>query len=346
MSGVAVVPGAPRAAAMIAAMRRLLPLLALAALAAAEDDDSLPPPPFQVGSADPGVTRGSATIGGISRSWSRFVPAKHDARRPCALLVVLHGGTGNGAGMERLTEHGFEHCAERDDGIILYPDGVGQNWNDDRVGVDSEAHRRNLDDVGFIREIIRRTAAETAIDPRRISATGISNGAMMCYRLARELGGTLAAIAPVAGLLPEGAERQAWSEPVSVLLIQGNQDPLMPFNGGDVGLTRTPRGRVLSMFDTVHFLVDQDHLPSDSKRVDPADADPQDGTTWRGDLYGAEKDAPAVLAFEVQGGGHTWPGGRQYLPEKLIGRTSRDVDACQLIWDFCKAHPKGEAAKK
>src|SRR5690242_20286816 len=97
----------------------------LSGLAIASDQ----PPPVREGPAEPGITRGTLSSGGLARTWARFMPRKHDARKPCCLLVVLHGGFGQGESMSTLTEHGFEQCAERDDGIILYPDGVDGNWD-------------------------------------------------------------------------------------------------------------------------------------------------------------------------------------------------------------------------
>ena len=36
----------------------------------------------------------------------------------------------------------------------------------------------------------------------------------------------------------------------------------------------------------------------------------------------------------VSDGGHTWPGGVQYLPERWIGPTSRDFAASEVIAEF------------
>jgi polyhydroxybutyrate depolymerase len=66
------------------------------------------------------------------------------------------------------------------------------------------------------------------------------------------------------------------------------------------------------------------------------DRDMQDGTRVRRELYAQCMEASEVVLFTVQGGGHTLPGGRQYLPERLIGITSRDIDGSQIIWDFFK----------
>jgi polyhydroxybutyrate depolymerase len=320
-------------------MLRLPLVFLLAALGTAAAAFDQPPPKPRIGPDEPGVVHGTMSFGGMPRTWTRFCPRKHDTRKPCPLLIALHGGLGKGEGMSTITEQGFEHLSEErdEDFVILYPDGIDGNWDDDRVGVDSVAHQKKVDDVGFIRQLIERTAGETAIDRQRIYATGISNGAMMCYRLARELPGTFAAIAPVAGLLPTDAADQAWPQPVSVLLIEGSRDPLMPYEGGVVGSERSPRGRVISAAETVRFLVAQNGLPEKPQAIGAPAA--QDGTVWQGQLYGSADDGIALAFFEVQDGGHAWPGGREYAPEKIIGRTSR-VDACALIWTFFKKHPK------
>jgi polyhydroxybutyrate depolymerase len=47
-----------------------------------------------------------------------------------------------------------------------------------------------------------------------------------------------------------------------------------------------------------------------------------------------------VILIRLEGGGHTWPGGLQYLPERLIGGVCRDFDATELIWTFFRRHSK------
>jgi len=45
-----------------------------------------------------------------------------------------------------------------------------------------------------------------------------------------------------------------------------------------------------------------------------------------------------VVLYDVQGGGHTWPGGWQYLGVWLVGKTSREINASDLMWEFFKNH--------
>ncbi|MCX6008557.1 MAG: hypothetical protein NTW48_00675 [Chloroflexi bacterium] len=51
------------------------------------------------------------------------------------------------------------------------------------------------------------------------------------------------------------------------------------------------------------------------------------------------QDGAEVVLYAIEGGGHTWPGGLQYLPELVIGKTSREFNASEVIWQFFKEHP-------
>jgi polyhydroxybutyrate depolymerase len=126
---------------------------------------------------------------------------------------------------------------------------------------------------------------------------------------------------------------------VSVLIINGTDDPLVPWAGGDVHLGPLELGQVLSVADTVKFWVSNNKCASLPLVTQLPDKDPSDGTTVRKETYGGCEDGAEVVLYAVEGGGHTWPGGLQYSPESIIGRTSRDFDASEVIWQFFKEHP-------
>jgi polyhydroxybutyrate depolymerase len=129
------------------------------------------------------------------------------------------------------------------------------------------------------------------------------------------------------------------SRPVSVLIVNGTDDPLVPWEGGDIHLGRTKLGEVLSVADTVKFWVGKDQCASSPVITQLRDKDPADGTKVRKESYGGCQDGAEVVLYAIEGGGHTWPGGPQYLPESIIGRTSREFDASEVIWQFFKEHP-------
>ncbi len=90
---------------------------------------------------------------------------------------------------------------------MVYPDGIELNWNDGRMDEEANdrAHRENINDVGFISALIDSMIKDYNINPKRVYVTGISNGAIMSYRLACELSHKITAIAPVDGNIPNPA---------------------------------------------------------------------------------------------------------------------------------------------
>jgi polyhydroxybutyrate depolymerase len=237
---------------------------------------------------------------------------------------------------------GFSRLAEREGFAVAYPQGFEKHWNDGRTGTKWKAHKENIDDVGFLTRLIDHISKECNIDAKRIFSTGISNGGLMSYRLALDIPDRIAAIAAVtANLQVELAQRKDSGAPVSVLIMNGTEDPLVPWAGGDIHLfTRKDLGKVISTEDTVRFWVNRNRC-SDVPRVsEEPDRAPDDGTRIRCQVYSGGLKGTEVVLYTVEGGGHTWPGGFQYLSEKIIGKTSRDMNATDVIWSFFKTHGK------
>lgn len=273
-------------------------------------------------------------VGGLERSYLLHLPAPLPAGRPLPLVLVFHGGGGRARGIAEHT--GFSRLADREGFAVVYPAGIRGRWNDGR-GLAGAPH----DDVAFIRALIDTLSRAARIDPARVYATGISNGAMFAHRLACDLPGVLAAIAPVAGALPAAiAPRCAAAMPLSVLAIQGTEDRLVPYEGGGVAAVR---GAVLSARESAGHWARRagcGALSEGGRRTDQV----QDGTAlvhraWPG--CGPQ----AVELYEIRGGGHTWPGGPRVTAPRL-GRTTRELDATRAIWDFFAAHPRGAAAQR
>ena len=140
------------------------------------------------------------------------------------LVVMLHGGFGNGAQAER----SYHWDGEADNGhfLVAYPDGLNRAWNAGTCC--GEPQRVNADDVGFITAMVGAIEQQIPIDRARVYVTGMSNGAMMALRLGCQTD-TFAAIAPVAGTLLTDCSR---ARPTSVLQIHGTADDRVPYNGG------------------------------------------------------------------------------------------------------------------
>ena len=272
--------------------------------------------------------------GGRERECLMHAPAGAPSG-PRPLLLVLHGGGGTAKGMVGLTGGRFNELADSAGWYVAYPAGLGKSWNDLRDDAKGYAHREGIDDTGFLAALIDRLAADYPIDPGRVFATGISNGGFMCYRLACELPGKIRAVAAVAATSPAGMKESCRpARPVSVMIVNGTGDPIVPYGGGEVTLFGASRGKVASTDDTVSDWVRLDACPKDAEARDLPDLDPDDGTRVRVFSYGPCGGGTRVVLYRVEGGGHAWPGGLQYLPAMFIGRTSRDMSACDEIWNF------------
>jgi polyhydroxybutyrate depolymerase len=252
-----------------------------------------------------------------------------------ALVVSLHGGGGHAEGVANQT--GFSALADREGFVVVYPDGVDKGWNDGRAGVPSTAVKENVDDVGFLTAVLDDVARRVSIDPGRVFVNGISNGAFMSARFACERSSRVAAIGLVAGSVgPELLASCKLSRPVSVIAFLGTADPLVPYEGGVVHLGPFERGQTASAADSIRAFRTQNGCGVIRSMAVP-DADPADGTTARAEASLCAENTSVEL-YTIEGGGHTWPGGKAYLPARIVGKVSRDVDATATMWAFFVAH--------
>ena len=281
--------------------------------------------------------------GNLERSFIIHVPSGHDSSVQMPLVLALHGRGTTAEGMILITRKGFNNLADRDGFLVVYPDGIELNWNDGRMDEEANdrAHRENIDDVGFISALIDSMIEEYNVDPKRVYVTGISNGALMAYRLACELSYKITAIAPVDGNMPYLLLSECSpTDPVSVLAINNVNDPLVPFEGGMVisNFRKIKLGKVLSADESIEFWVKHNQCsPEPVVTIEP-DRDPADGTQVTRKEYLNGIKGTEVVLYVIYGGGHTWPGGLQYLPAWKIGKTSREIDANEVIWSFFKRH--------
>lgn len=202
---------------------------------------------------------------------------------------------------------------------------------------------------GFYTSLTEMMVRDYNADPRRVYVTGISNGAIMSYRLACELSHKIAAIAPVDGNIPQHfIDDCSPSGHVPVLAINNVDDPVVPFEGGEIygHFGREMLGKVLSVDQSVGYWVKKNGCSQVPVITEEPDRDPTDGTRVTRKEYVNEVDGTEVILYIVHGGGHTWPGGLQYLPPRVIGKTSRDIDASEVIWSFFKRQKRNDEERE
>ncbi len=309
----------------------LLLLIVLAVMAAAwwllDSDDMEPPPLAGV------IERGSLVHDGRTRTWQAYIPSSLSG--PVPVVLVMHGSMGDGQQMLEASRYGFSLLGEQHGFIPVYPDGFERHWNDCRAGADYSANHLDIDDVGFLKAVVRTLDSGYEVDWSRIYATGLSNGGQMAYRLGLEAPDWIAGVAAMAASLPaeENFDCTRSGQPVAALVINGSEDPVNPHEGGVIDiLGNDSRGLVLSSAQTARYWAGLAGYSGDGEHRRWPERAPGDGThvestTWSGE------GRPPVALVAVIGGGHTIPHPELRLP-RILGPTSHEFDAAQLIWDF------------
>ena len=288
--------------------------------------------------AQSGIETEHILFKGMDRFYRVYVPDSYDQNQNYPLVFILHGGGGTAKAMVRFVGRRFNRLAEREGFIAVYPNGFKKGWNDSARDTLAAARRLNIDDVGFFDAMINDLEQKLSINKNQIFACGISNGGFMVQRLAFERPEIFKAIAVVAANLSEDQSQKSLpANPVSVLFMCGTSDPLVPYNGGHVTVLKQKRGKVKSMKETVEYWKKIDGCSAKDFEYQFPDANQHDKstavkTTW----YNPDQPDLKVTDIKIENGGHTWPGGKQYLPKALVGTVNRDFNACDEIWGFFK----------
>ena len=291
--------------------------------------------PLTIGAAEPdklvpGDHTRSLQVDAQTRSYLVHVPPKYDSASPTPVVLIFHGAGMNASMMQRFS--GLNGKADKVGFVAVYPNGTGAGpfLTFNSGGVEWKLMKKQPNDVAFVSQLLDDLATVVNVDPKRIYATGMSNGGMMCYRLAAEMSDRIAAIAPVAGTMAVAEAKP--KRPVPVLHFHGTEDRLVPYGGPD---QRVPKFLTFkSVEDSVATWVKLNGCqeePAVEELPDTAD----DGTRVTRKTYRGASGAEVVLVT-VTCGGHTWPG--RGAPFVLIGRSTRDISANDMIWEFFSRH--------
>jgi polyhydroxybutyrate depolymerase len=277
----------------------------------------------------------------LERTYTVHEPAKHKKTLSMPVVLIFHGGGSNAKAIARYTK--MNDKADEAGFMAVYPSGTGRlkrilTWNGgDCCGY---AQRQGVDDVKFVAAMLDDLAKRYNIDQQRVYATGMSNGAMISYRIAAELADRIAAIAPVGAAMAIDDPKP--TRPVPVMHFHGTADEFAPYDGG--------RGKfTVSRFQ--HHRVDDciaKWLMINRCQTKPlvrqlADIDKDDGCTVLRKSYRARKGGAPVVVYVIQGGGHNWPGrppvhqASTRLDRKAkmdFGASTRDIDANDEMWQF------------
>jgi polyhydroxybutyrate depolymerase len=264
---------------------------------------------------------GTMVSSGERREYLLYVPHSYDPARPAPLVISMHGAGLWPAAQMAMSQ--WNAAAERHGVIVAYPsgkDGRGPRiWRaDGGAGLEK--------DVRFISELIDKLRADYSIDPARIYANGLSNGGGMAFVLSCTLSDRIAAVGMVGA-----AHLLAWSwctdqRPVPVIAFHGTADLAAPYDGGKSWVAPRPFPDVPGWMDT--------WARRNRCAANPVESVMAADVTR---IQYTDCAADAVL-YRIEGGGHTWPGGR-LLPEWALGRTTYGIDATSEMWAFFRDHP-------
>ncbi len=178
---------------------------------------------------------------------------------------------------------------------------------------------------------------DVPLDRRRVYATGLSNGAMMAYRLAVEAPDEVAAIAPVAGGMV--VEDRMPSRPLSLMHFHSVDDPRALYRGGSGPPFPMTTARVEhpNIDRVIARWVGHNGCPADpvvAARLRGSDGSPEMGHTATKYVYAPCRDGAEVALWRLTGAGHVWPGGQpDYLP-RLLGPGTQIIDANLEMWRY------------
>lgn len=281
-----------------------------------------------VGRVQVGLQTGTITSGGVEYRYQWTVPSTYDGS-PIPVVLDFHGIGSNGA--QQAVFSGFAALAEAEGFLAVQPTGISVG-RDDRASWElPQFESAQRDDISMVVDLLDHVAANVCIDPTRIYATGMSNGALFTSTLVCELGNTIAAAVSVAGVTHD--ESCEPTRPMPYLAFHGTADTTIPFRGGgETTLSGSDGGEFFEQVmpdEFAEFAADFGCAASNDVVV----SDAVTLTSWEGCTNDVE-----VGFYTIDGGGHTWPGSMVSSAITSLGVTNMDIDATALAWEFFQRH--------
>lgn len=273
------------------------------------------------------------TVDELKRTHWIHVPTAYDAKQATPVVLALHGAMMDAKMMESFT--GLSAAADKYNFIVVYPNGTGpggflQTWN---AGLfPGELSKKNADDVKYLGKVLDDVESAVNVDKKRIFVTGLSNGAMMSYRLASEMSDRIAAIAPVAGTM--AVEKYEPKRPISVLHFHGTKDTFVPYNGPANKKDAPAYLRFRSVDETIKICVKANGCEETPKETE-IEKNADKIKVIRKE-YGKGNEGAEVTLYVIENGGHTWPGMTFGLG--LLGLSTNNINANEVMWEFFRRH--------
>jgi polyhydroxybutyrate depolymerase len=281
------------------------------------------------------------TVKGVEREYYLF-RSGNPAPGGRPLLFVLHGSPASAEIILGFKTGQLTQLAEKEGFLVVFPNGTqdppgaqGRHWNDGRWDDGRISFGKAVgksEDVAFFEAMIDLFVKREGVDPKKVYLAGVSQGGTMAFRLALDMPDRFAAFGIVTANMPVYLKDRKVTTPVSMLIMNGTKDPLMPYKGGTIFGPM----EISSAPETALFWARAAGCKQEPVATLLPDVRPDDGTrVTRLDYPGCRKGIEVVF-YSIENGGHTWPNGDQYWPESRIGKVTRDIDANQILMGFFK----------
>lgn len=276
----------------------------------------------EYGDGPPGSSNIDFQHDGLTRSYRLHVPPGLKELAP--LVVALHGYGGGNADM--MNNYGWTQLADAEGFVVAFPNGTRDQWNQRFWDVDYDFHPGLVvDDDGFLSSLAVHLQDTLGLDPERTFVTGFSNGAEMCFQLACRKSGTFRGFGPVIGMMLYPLWDDCNPEfQRSIITMNGTNDNVTFFNGDPNNTGGW--GAYHAILDMVDYWGEKLETP-DLDRVFIEDINTNDGSTVRLDKYSSSDHDRRLWYYQIDGGGHDWPG--QW--------GNMDIDATREVWEFFDA---------
>lgn len=273
--------------------------------------------------------------GGADHPINAFVPSSYDPSVPLPLVLDFHGLGSNGG--EQILLSLYETLAEEEGFIVIHPTGAPSPLDGRLTWELMQFDFPELDDLAFANALIDDALERYCVDETRVYSTGMSNGSLFTSRLICEMGDRIAAASSIAGVThAEGCEP---SRAVPYIAFHGTDDEVVPFDGSvsDSSLEGDFGGDSGDFFSQIMSEEFAEFAADAGCDLEPSQESLSDEVTVYD--YSGCQDGIEMSFYEIEGGGHTWPGSPLGIfLEDSLGRTTLDIDATKLSWDFFKQY--------
>ena len=274
-------------------------------------------------------------LNGLNRTYTFYIPEKlTDHGAP--LVFVLHGSLQTVADIRKFTGYEFERLAEDKKFIVVYPQGYEKNWNDCRKSATYPAKTQNIDDKGFIQALTKKFVKQYGADAKKIFIVGFSNGGHFGFRLALEQPEEFAGITAISANLPtaDNSDCVESGKSVSILIMNGTEDPINPYDGGRVTLFGFGnRGTVRSTLNSSKYFAELAGYNDESSQTETLLSKDKPKQALVNIQQWSDSDRPNIALYEIIKGGHLIPQSIFRAP-RILGLTISEFNGPEEIWDF------------